>query len=153
VLARAIALTSPVRHFGQGVTGRPPWSLWLGMFGPHPFPHGTCQLSHNDSRQIAGRRAGCKAEVVSSDPFGLLGGFRHGPTAPINRDGVWIGVPSGGALGPFPDATGTAVSPVRRLVTAYDVRTKSPAPFEAGYGPLVGGCRQPAEFEELNCWT
>ena len=41
--ARATALTSVVRHLGQGVTGRPPWSLGVGIVGPHP--HGICQLS------------------------------------------------------------------------------------------------------------
>ena len=39
-----IALTSARLQFGQGVTGRPPWSLGLGMLGHHP--HGMCQLSH-----------------------------------------------------------------------------------------------------------
>ena len=35
-----------VWHFGQGVTGRPPCSLGLGMLGLRRFPHGMCQLSH-----------------------------------------------------------------------------------------------------------
>ena len=64
----ATAVRSARLHFGQGVTGRPPWSLGLGMAGLHP--HGMCQLSHEDSRQVAGApRASCQAEVVGSDPF------------------------------------------------------------------------------------
>src|SRR6185436_12536455 len=54
LLARATALTPAVRHLGQGVTARPPWSLGLGMLRRHRFPHGTCQLSHDDSRQVVG---------------------------------------------------------------------------------------------------
>ena len=59
LLARATALTPAVRHLGQGVTARPPWSLGLGMLRRHRCPHGTCQLSHDDSRQVVGLRAGC----------------------------------------------------------------------------------------------
>jgi len=46
LLARTTAVTSARLQFGQGVTGRRPWSVWLSMLGPHRVPHGTCQLNH-----------------------------------------------------------------------------------------------------------
>ena len=74
LLARATALTSAVRHFGQAVTGRSPWSLGLGML--ERLSRTECASSAtNDSRQVAGVGAGCSAEVVGSDPFRQPGGL------------------------------------------------------------------------------
>ena len=74
LLARATALTLVVRHLGQGVTGRPPWSLGLGMLGLIVSTE-RASCAKNDSLQVPGCRATCKAEVVGSDPFRQLWGI------------------------------------------------------------------------------
>jgi len=44
--------------FWAGVTGRPPWSLGLGMGDLIGLPHGMCQLSHKRFAPSCGRRGG-----------------------------------------------------------------------------------------------
>ena len=85
LLARATALTSAAWHFGQGVTGRPPWSLGLGMLGPHRFPARNVPAEPQTIRaKLRAVGAGCKAEVVGSDPFRQPS--RHSSTLPLTTN-------------------------------------------------------------------
>ena len=92
LLARATALTSAAWHFGQGVTGRPPWSLGFGMLGAHCFPHGMCQLRHNDSRQVAGRSGRfVRPKSWSAIPFVSLGGLHTVPPGGASQSTAVLG--------------------------------------------------------------
>ena len=79
LLARTTAVTSARLQFGQGVTGRRPWSVWLSMLGPHRVPHGTCQLNHKRFAPSCGTSGPvARPKSLHAIPLVYLVGFTRG---------------------------------------------------------------------------
>ena len=82
---RATASTSAAWQSRQGVTGRPLWSLGLGMLGPHRLPHGTCQRSHKRFAPSCGPSGPVvRPKSWEAIPFVSLGGLQTVPRASAN---------------------------------------------------------------------
>ena len=79
-LALANALAPAAWHFGQGVTGRPPWSLGLGILRTSDGRGWRTERASRTEIRKAGislMRTFVNTEVFDSDPFSLLASARR----------------------------------------------------------------------------